>query len=103
MRLPIDALTYRFHLNPIPILALLNTLTKWTLEHQELFRPRDLAALCETLAIVNHQTAYVDEIRGKLLPSIVREDYSAADWLDYVWSLSALDLAEQSHFKSVLT
>lgn len=59
-------------------------------------------SLLETLAIVNYQTAYVDDLKGKLLPTIVREDHSAGDWLDYVWSLSALDLVEQSHLKSVL-
>lgn len=85
------------------ISELLDALTKWTLQNQERFRPKDLVAFCETLAIVNYQTAYVDDIRAKLLPSIVREDFLAADWLDYIWSLSALDLAEASHFKSVLS
>lgn len=91
-------------LNRFPFgLELLNALAKWTLAHQDLFRPKDLAALFETLAIVNHPTVHVDAIKEKLLPSISREDFSANDWLNYVWSLSALDLVEQIHFKSVLT
>lgn len=88
---------------PFYLSELLYSLTKWTIDNRERFRSKDLVSFFETLAILNHETPLIDEFKTKLLPRMVRDDFSATDWLSFVWSLSALGLVEHSHLSSVLS
>lgn len=81
---------------------LLDNLTKWIINKQDLCRPKDLASLILTLALVNYQPTYVNELKEKIIPKIGRDDLSASEWLDYVWALSVLELHQANHLESVL-
>lgn len=82
--------------------ALLDNLTNWVIKRQDLCRPKDLASLVLSLALVNYRPKDVEEITTKLLPKITRDDLSANEWLDYVWALSVLELHQSKHLESVL-
>ncbi|XP_055325601.1 FAST kinase domain-containing protein 4 [Sitodiplosis mosellana] len=82
--------------------ALLDNLTEWVINKQELCRSKDLASLLLTLALVNYRPKNFDEITTKLLPKITRDDLSANEWLDYVWALSVLELHQSTHLESIL-
>lgn len=82
--------------------TLLGNLSKWIINNQDLCRPKDLASLLLTLALVNCRTDAVDEIKSKILPKIARDDLTATEWLDYVWALCVLDLQQSHHLKSIL-
>lgn len=81
---------------------LLDDLTKWIIDKQELFRPKDLASLVLTLALVNYRPKHVDDLKTKLLPKITSEDLSTNEWLDYIWALTVLNLHQSIHLESVL-
>lgn len=82
--------------------TLLNNLTKWIIDKHELCRPKDLASLLLTLSLVNYQTEHVDSIKTVLIPKITKQELSYADWLDFVWALSLLNLHQPDHLESVL-
>lgn len=82
--------------------ALLDNLTEWVINKQELCRPKDLTSLILTLALVNYRPKNVDDITSKILPKITRNDLSANEWLDYVWALSVLELHQSNHLESIL-
>lgn len=81
---------------------LLDNLTEWVINKQELCRPKDLASLLMTLALVNYRPKSIDDITSKLLPKISRDDLSANEYLDYVWALSVLELHQPNHLESIL-
>lgn len=81
---------------------LLDNLTEWVINKQELCRPKDLASLLMTLALVNYRPKNIDAITSKLLPKITRDDLSANEYLDYVWALSVLELHQSNHLESIL-
>lgn len=81
---------------------LLDNLTKLILEKQELCRPKDLASLILTLALVNYRPKYVDQFQSKLIPKIAQDDLSSGEWLDYVWALTVLELHQPKHLETVL-
>lgn len=81
---------------------LLDNLTNWVVQKQDLCRPKDLASLILTLALVNYRPTNADDLKSIVMPKIVRDDLSASEWLDYVWALSVLELHQPSHLESVL-
>lgn len=81
---------------------LLDNLTKWIIDKQDLCRPKDLASLILTLALVNYRPTNVDELKSKVIPKISRDDLSASEWLDFVWALAVLELHQSNHFESIL-
>lgn len=81
---------------------LLDNLTKWIIDRQDLCRSKDLASLVLTLALVNYRPKNVDDLSSKVIPKILRDDLSASEWLDFVWALSVLGMHESSHLESIL-
>lgn len=82
--------------------TLLENLTKWVIDKQELCRTKDLASLVITLALVNYVPNNVNDLTAKIISKISRDDLSANEWLDYVWALSMLELQQSLHLESVL-
>lgn len=84
-------------------LDILESLTQWTLKHSEVCRPQDLSALFLTSAILNFKPANIDDIRQKLVKTIVQQDFTKnIDWLNHVWALTMLGLCDNKHLESVL-
>lgn len=81
---------------------LLDNLTEWIIQRQDLFRSKDLASLVLTLALVNYRPKNVDDLKTKMLPKILRDDLSASEWLQFVWALSVLEIHQPMHLESVL-
>ncbi|XP_055903869.1 FAST kinase domain-containing protein 4 [Eupeodes corollae] len=85
-------------------LDVLEVLTQWVLKNSEICRPQDLSAYFITSAILNFQSTASDEVRSKLLKSLVKEDFTKKyDWLNHVWALGLLNLADSSLIESVLS
>lgn len=82
--------------------TLLDNLTNWIIAKKEFFRPKDLASLVLTLALVNHVPKNVDDLQSHVISKICRDDLSAIEWLDFVWALSVLGFQQSLHFDSVL-
>ncbi|XP_037950789.1 FAST kinase domain-containing protein 4 [Teleopsis dalmanni] len=84
-------------------LDILEALTQWILTNQEICRPQDLSALFLTSALLNFRTMDIENVRSKLVKSIVKEDFpKPSDWLNHVWALALLDLINNNHLESVL-
>ncbi|KAH8311650.1 hypothetical protein KR044_007358 [Drosophila immigrans] len=85
-------------------LDILEALTQWLLKNNEICRPQDLSAYFLTAALLNFKSGQLEDVRKKLVKSIVQEDFTRqSDWLNYVWSLTMLGLVEPSHLESVLS
>lgn len=85
-------------------LDVLEVLTQWVLKNCEICRPQDLSAYFITSAILNFQSTASDEVRSKLVKSLVKEDFTKKfDWLNHVWALGLLNLADSTHLDSVLS
>ncbi|XP_055853270.1 FAST kinase domain-containing protein 4 [Episyrphus balteatus] len=85
-------------------LDVLEVLTQWVLKNCEICRPQDLSAYFITSAILNFQSSAADEVRSKLLKSLVKEDFTKKfDWLNHVWALGLLNYADSTHLDSVLS
>lgn len=81
----------------------LEALTDWVLKNYENCRPQDVLALFYTLAILNYPTSQIEEIKNKLMKNFKLEDATkSTEWLNYVWSLVALDISQPQHIDSVL-
>lgn len=81
----------------------LEALTDWVLKNYENCRPQDVLALFYTLAILNYPTSQIEEIKNKLMNNFKLEDATkSTEWLNYVWSLVALDISQPQHIDSVL-
>lgn len=84
-------------------LDILESLTQWLLKNSEICRPQDLSAYFLTAALLNFKSTQLEDVRKKLVKSIVQEDFSRqSDWLNYVWSLAMLELVDDSQLESVL-
>lgn len=81
---------------------LLDNLIKWMVAKQQLCRPKDLASLILTLALVNHQSNCVDDAKTELVPKISQDDLSCNEWLDFVWALCVLESHQPRHLETVL-
>lgn len=81
---------------------LLDNLTKWISDKQDLCRPKDLTSLILTLALVNYQPKHLESLKSNIIPKITQHDLSASEWLDYVWALCVLELHQPRHLASVL-
>lgn len=81
---------------------LLDNLTEWIIQRQDLFRSKDLASLVLTLALVNYRPKNVNDLKAKMLPKIIRDDLIASEWLQFVWALSVLEIHQPMHLESVL-
>ena len=82
---------------------MLESLTQWTLQNAEICRPQDLSALFYTSAMLNFKTANMEDVRQKLVKVIVKEDFNKpVDWLNHVWALGMLGLAESKQLEAVL-
>lgn len=81
----------------------MESLTQWTLKHSEICRPQDISALFLTSAILNFKSANIEDVRKKLVKTIVQEDFTKnVDWLNHVWALAMLGLCDNKHLESVL-
>ncbi|KAM7362630.1 FAST kinase domain-containing protein 4 isoform 1-T2 [Cochliomyia hominivorax] len=84
-------------------LDILESLTQWTLKYSDICRPQDLSALFLTSAILNFKSANIEDIRQKLVKTIVQQDFTKhVDWLNHVWALTMLGLCENQQLESVL-
>ncbi|XP_030370255.1 FAST kinase domain-containing protein 4 [Scaptodrosophila lebanonensis] len=85
-------------------LDILEALTQWLLKNAEICRPQDLGAYFLTAALLNFKSTHLEDVRNKLVKSIVREDFTKnGDWLNYVWSLSLLGILDNSQLNTVLS
>ncbi|XP_036323660.1 FAST kinase domain-containing protein 4 [Rhagoletis pomonella] len=85
-------------------LDIMEALTQWILKNSEICRPQDISALFITSAILNFRTTNIDEVRRKLVTSIVSADFQKSnDWLNHVWALAMLRLVNQEQLKTVLS
>lgn len=85
-------------------LDVLEALTGWVLNHQDLCRPQDISALFLTLATLNYTTTKEQLLKEKLLNSLTLPDLKKTiDWLDHVWALTVLGFAQPHHIESVLS
>lgn len=82
--------------------TLLDNLSQFMVEKHNLCRPKDLASLILTLALVNYRPQNIADIASKLIPKISQTDLSPTEWLDYVWALCILESYQSSHLESVL-
>lgn len=84
-------------------LDLLDSLVEWVIKHDTICRPKDLVSLCITLAILNYKTTHAEQLKSKLLPNINPEEIgSASEWLNYIWALTVLEIADSNHIESAL-
>lgn len=101
--------------------ALLDALSEWILENQNLCRPHDIFSLFMTLGVLNYRPSNSDRLfkvslilkGGRftinlnlqvLIPQLTEaEAGKPAVWLDIVWSLVLLNQANAEHISSVLT
>lgn len=98
-----NSLNNWFLLNFVLLLDILECLTQWTLKHSDICRPQDLSALFLTSAMLNFKSANIEDIRQKLVKSIVQQDFNKhVDWLNHVWALTMLGLCDNQHLESVL-
>lgn len=98
-----NSLNNWFLLNFVLLLDILECLTQWTLKHTDICRPQDLSALFLTSAMLNFKSANIEDIRQKLVKSIVQQDFNKhVDWLNHVWALTMLGLCDNQHLESVL-
>lgn len=82
----------------------MESLTQWTLKHSDICRPQDLSALFITSAILSFKTASIEDVRQKLVKTIVQQDFTKnVDWLNHVWALAMLDLCDNQQLESVLS
>lgn len=89
--------------NPLLLPDVLESLTQWLLKNTEICRPQDLSAYFLTSALLNFKSGQLEDVRKKLVKSIVREDFTKqSDWLNYIWSLTMLGIVENSQLESVL-
>lgn len=85
------------------VLDLLESLTDWVLQHADICRPQDVSSLFLTLATLNYPTTRTDAIKSKLVAGLEENDFTKSlDWLNNVWALVVLNLAEPQHIASVL-
>lgn len=82
----------------------MESLTQWTLKHSDICRPQDLSALFLTSAILNFKSANIEDIRQKLVKTIVQQDFTKnVDWLNHIWALTMLGLCDNQHLETVLS
>lgn len=85
-------------------LDILESLTQWTLKHSDICRPQDLSALFLTSAILNFKTANIEDVRKKLVKTIVQQDFTKnIDWLNHIWALTMLGLCDNQQLETVLS
>lgn len=82
--------------------TLLDKLSEWIVQQNELCRPKDLASFILTLALCNHRPSNLNDLASKILPKLTEKNVSASEWLDFVWALSVLELQQVQHLESVL-
>lgn len=81
---------------------LLNGLSGWIVERHHLWRKKDLVSWLFTLALVDFPSDHVAKIRSDIVPQILEDNMTRAEWLNFVWVLCVLGLQETSHLESVL-
>uniref|UniRef100_A0A1A9V8R6 RAP domain-containing protein n=1 Tax=Glossina austeni TaxID=7395 RepID=A0A1A9V8R6_GLOAU len=85
-------------------LDVLESLTQWMLQHSDICRPQDLSALFLSSATLNFKTTQLEQVRSKLLGTIVQQDFPKHhDWLNHVWALVLGGLCDHKHLESVLS
>lgn len=73
------------------------------LQHADICRPQDVSSLFYSLAILNYPTTKSEEIKTKLVASLDEKDFTKPlDWLNNVWALVVLNLADHKQISSVL-
>lgn len=73
------------------------------LQHVEICRPQDISSLFLTLATLNYPTTKVETIKSKLVATLNEQDFKKSlDWLNNVWALVVLNIADNEHIASVL-
>lgn len=84
--------------------VILDFLTEWVVQNSEMCRTQDLIALFMSLANLNHLPQdHLEAIKAKILPTLSILDFKKdSEYLSFVWSVMALDMATPEHFKSVL-
>lgn len=82
----------------------LDLVTEWVVNHQDICRTQDIVALFLTLANLNYLPAeFEDAIKTKLISSLTVNDFKkSSEYLNFVWSLLALNCTASEHFNIVL-
>uniref|UniRef100_A0A182JBZ6 Uncharacterized protein n=1 Tax=Anopheles atroparvus TaxID=41427 RepID=A0A182JBZ6_ANOAO len=83
--------------------TVLDNLCGWIAAHHELCKPTQLGSLLLSLATLNYEPISMDAIKAKLVANVTENDFiRSADWLNTVWSLTALNCVNGDQLSSVL-
>ncbi|XP_058058743.1 FAST kinase domain-containing protein 3, mitochondrial [Anopheles bellator] len=83
--------------------TVLDSLCSWVVTHHELCKPAQLVSLLLSLATLNYEPMCMDTLKAKLVVHVSENDFiRTADWLNTVWSLTALNAVNAEQLSSVL-
>ncbi|XP_052866078.1 FAST kinase domain-containing protein 3, mitochondrial [Anopheles cruzii] len=83
--------------------TVLDSLCSWVATHHELCKPAQLVSLLLSLATLNYEPMCMDTLKAKLVMHVSENDFiRTADWLNTVWSLTALNAVNAEQLSSVL-
>lgn len=82
----------------------LDALTEWICNNQDICRTQDTSAVFMSLASLNHLPSdYEDVLKNKLATSLTPLDFKRSiDYLGFVWSLMMLNFTNQDAYNTVL-
>lgn len=84
--------------------AALDYLSEWIVKNQAISRTQDIQSLCHSLATLNYIPLELEEvIKTKIAPSLNVMDFkNIHEYLNYVWSLMAMNVFDEQAFDYVL-
>jgi len=82
----------------------LDMLTEWIVQNQEICRIQDVSAMFQSLASLNYMPPdFEEQLKTKIAPSLTQLDFvRSSDYLNYAWSLMVLNFPVEKFFDTVL-
>ncbi|XP_055385129.1 FAST kinase domain-containing protein 4 [Condylostylus longicornis] len=81
----------------------LESLSSWVVRHYDVTRIQDFNALLLTLAILNYKPSEIEKLKN-FAAQVTRQDLTKPfDWLNHVWTLVLLRIADAKLVESVLS
>ncbi|KAL1509485.1 hypothetical protein ABEB36_004210 [Hypothenemus hampei] len=82
---------------------LLDAISEWMVLNQKLCRPSDIFSMFMTLGVLNYTPFNSEALFKVFLPQLTEQEAGKPIvWLEIVWSLVLLNIANSDHLKSVL-
>jgi hypothetical protein len=84
--------------------VVLDAITDWFIQNQDIARVQDIKAIIMSLAILNYiPENHRNELKEKIAKSLSIQDFqSSTEYLNYCWSLMAIGFYHESYFDYVL-